>query len=410
MSETALGAATEIWQADGHALKVEYSLAVIAEVRSAVLDGYHQLGHGGLEVGGVLFGKCGGDTVRILGWKPIACRHAQGPSFSLDAEDEEELCRLLSDSGAAPELAGLIPVGWFRSNTRRAISLSENDIALFNRFFPEPRQIAMVLRPVRGGATRAGFFFREEDGAIRRENSYREFEIEAVSARYVTAAGPEAGRTEAKTRLPNGVRDGAAVEPPPFLSARPPKRPPVWWTFLVVVACGLAGLGGAWLDSVLFRTPDQPLVLRVHEAEGQLHVEWGRTARAVANAESGKLVVQDGAAETEIALDRLALARGQVTYARRSEQVKISLILLRKGASPVEEIAYFVGVPGDTKSAEELVELKGKYRELERENQRVQDDFRREGARADRLQQQYYKLLQERLRETTARGQRAGNQ
>ncbi len=410
MSETVLGAATGAWQADGHALKVEYSLAVMAEIRAAANDGFHRLSHGGLEVGGVLFGTHDGNTVRIVDWRPIACRHARGPSFALVAEDEAELSQSLNDYRVVPELAGLFPVGWFHSNTRRSICLAETDVALYDRFFPESWQVALILQPARHGPARAGFFFREAGGLIRRESSYREFEIEAVPARHMAAAGRGIERTDAKNRPPEVATAESEIEPPRFLLTPPPRQPRVWWTLLVVAVCTLAGFGGAWLAHFLFRAPDQPLALYVREVDGQLQVEWERAARVVVEAERGKLIVQDGAAKAEIALDRQSLIRGRMTYARRSEQVRISLVLLKNGSSPVEEIAYYVGQPIDPKTADELVELRSKHHELERENRRLGDDFTREGARADRLQQQYYKLLQERLRETRARGRQAGNQ
>lgn len=141
-------------------MDIEYSHEAVEAVRAAVVDGFYKLPRGGLEVGGVLFGQRSTTSVRIAASRPMACEHAFGPSFILSEKDEAGLKTLLDSAVNDPELNGLVPVGWYHSHTRSEISLSEQDLEVCERYFPEPWQVSLVLRPERMKPTRAQFFLR----------------------------------------------------------------------------------------------------------------------------------------------------------------------------------------------------------------------------------------------------------
>lgn len=168
------------WKVAGQPVTIEYSRAALDALRVEAVDGLHKLQRGGLEIGGVLFGKRSGTTVRILASRPLACEHAAGPGFVLSEKDEEALRRLADSAAADPELAGMQAVGWYHSHTRSGLMLSAEDVGLWDRRFPEPWQVALVLRPEKLGPTKAGFFCRGEDGVARAGPSPLEFEVEAV--------------------------------------------------------------------------------------------------------------------------------------------------------------------------------------------------------------------------------------
>ena len=168
------------WSTPEIQLTIEYPLEVLDEIRAAVCDGLQQLSHGGLEVGGVLFGARRENTLRILTWRPISCEHAHGPSLRLSARDRIDLARLMEVAKTDSDLAGLQPAGWFLSHARSDIFLSQSDLETFHGFFAEPWQVTLVLRPSRSGAARAGFFLREADGSLRSESSYKDFVVEPL--------------------------------------------------------------------------------------------------------------------------------------------------------------------------------------------------------------------------------------
>jgi proteasome lid subunit RPN8/RPN11 len=157
-------------------LAIEYSNAVLDEIRIRAAEGYQRMRHGGVEVGGVLFGTHSESSVRILAVRPIVCDYSNGPRFMLSAQDEMGLAELLQTCGDDPALAGLEPAGWYHSHTREGICLTEGDVRLFDRFFPLAWQVALVVRPASLAPTRAGFFCREADGALRTEGA-REFHL-----------------------------------------------------------------------------------------------------------------------------------------------------------------------------------------------------------------------------------------
>ncbi len=165
------------WTAGPGSVTIEYSNAVLDEIRLRAAEGYQRMRHGGVEVGGVLFGARRAGVLRVLAVRPIECEYSNGPRFGLSKRDETQLAELLTVSGSDPELAGMEALGFYHSHTREEICLSDADLEIFNRFFPLPSQVALVVRPANLAPTRAGFFFREEDGTMRTASSYREFQL-----------------------------------------------------------------------------------------------------------------------------------------------------------------------------------------------------------------------------------------
>src|ERR1039457_6267951 len=166
MAEALLAHELETWSVPGHAVRIEYSPAVLEEIRSEAVDGYHRAPHGGVEIGGVLFGMHEEYTVRITVRRPIACQFATGPSFVLTKLEEAALADSLKEWRGDPEITELEPVGWYRSHNRSEVLLSDTDLSFFNRFFAQDGQVGLIVRPASLAPTRAGFFFREADGSI----------------------------------------------------------------------------------------------------------------------------------------------------------------------------------------------------------------------------------------------------
>src|SRR5262249_15962589 len=133
---------------------------------------------GGYEVGGVLFGRYRGEQVQILASRPLSIQPPR-PSFVLSGNDENKLLELIEKAKRDPELATMEVVGWYHSQTRTEIFLSETEVEICDRHFPEPWQVALVLHPGMMEPVRAGFFFREEDGFVRTDQSYQEFALDA---------------------------------------------------------------------------------------------------------------------------------------------------------------------------------------------------------------------------------------
>jgi proteasome lid subunit RPN8/RPN11 len=138
MTGTAVASKFATWSAPGHAFRIEYSTAVLEQIREIAVDGYHRVPHGGVETGGILFGTH--QEERRCASRPgaIVCEYAKGPSFLLSEKDEAALAEALESWRGDADLAGLEPVGWYRAHTRSEVLLSDADLAFFNKFFRSP--------------------------------------------------------------------------------------------------------------------------------------------------------------------------------------------------------------------------------------------------------------------------------
>ena len=377
---------------------VEYSTRMMDDIRLAVMDAYFSLPRGGAEIGGILLGRFGGGRVTILDYQALNCEHAFGPSFTLSPKDEVHLQELL----AAARKSGATPVGWYHSHTRTEIFLSETDLAVHNRFFPEPWQVALVMKPHTFQPMRCGCFFREADGSIQAESSCKEFTLDALPMRPVPGgtivpAGPPdpESDTESDDALPAITVAASRVDDPPMPRAAPapeaepepaaepvpppslstaaePSRVGRWAKRMLAVVAGLA-IGvvgfqtrGLWWPrlSALF-TPSMSsnaafasIGLTTTDADGQLQINWDRFSSAIRQATSGRLSIKDVGPAREFKLDSTRLQNGNFTYLRQGDTVTVVLSLDEPNAPEVHEVSTFVGKLPPAKPTTDSSELR----------------------------------------------------
>jgi proteasome lid subunit RPN8/RPN11 len=215
MLETQTENALAIWTVEQCAYTIEYAPRVIDDIRLAVVDAFFSLPRGGAEIGGVLLGRHEGRHVTITDYVPLDCEHATGPSFVLSPSDHARLADLLASARGNP--SGTQPVGWYHSHTRSDIYLSAADIEIHKRYFPEPWQVALVLKPHTFQPTRAGFFFPEADGSIHANASYQEFVPEPVAARPLQDPSAAAPHPSRRPHYPQPEPASMAAVPPASL-------------------------------------------------------------------------------------------------------------------------------------------------------------------------------------------------
>jgi hypothetical protein len=231
MTEMTESGALETWSAASCPFTIEYSRRVLDDIRLAVVDAFFSLPRGGAEIGGVLLGRFADGRVTISEYAPLECDHIFGPSFTLSPGDHARLTEILSSG--QNHMSDLQPVGWYHSHTRSDIFLSEADLDIQNRYFPEPWQVALVLRPSTFQPVQAGFFFREPDGSIHSRSSYQEFALDPLPVGQVLhgmpVAVPQPPHRQAEPEgpvitlvpepvaapVPEPVAISAASEPPP---------------------------------------------------------------------------------------------------------------------------------------------------------------------------------------------------
>lgn len=159
------------WSSPDQSVTVTYSLELFHEIDFEVNEGFRRIPHGGIEIGGLLFGRSAAAGIRVQAFRPIDCEHATGPSFTLSERDLDELQKQINRAAADPELAGMELAGWFIAHTRTPLRLTDRELATFERFFPKRNQITILIKPERFQPTRFGFLARNVDGSIERDAS-----------------------------------------------------------------------------------------------------------------------------------------------------------------------------------------------------------------------------------------------
>jgi proteasome lid subunit RPN8/RPN11 len=382
----------------GFPVRIDYSATVVEDICALAVEGLSRLRRGGMEVGGILFGIHRGQHVQILTSRPLPCEHAYGPSFILSPQDHEDLEGVLTAARRDAALRGLEPVGWYHSHTRSEICLTEEDLELYHRHFPEPWQVAMVIRPAQFGPSRVGFFFREDDGGVRTEASYLEFSVRPrrrVAPVQPVERRPEAASAAGGGDLPvpaNGVEAlRVAPSPPPvptFAQMAPPRsRTWIWWLVVLCMALAAAAYGtrDLWRPS-----PVETLSLRVVDLDGQLIIEWDRTAVPIRQATRATCEILDGSERKSVEMGGERLREGSITYARVSDSVDVRLRVERPRAAPLEEYIRFLGQPPPAKPTPDQAETLRQRDELRLQVERMRAELARRNAQIRLLQQRRF--------------------
>jgi proteasome lid subunit RPN8/RPN11 len=314
---------------------IDCPVSVLQSIRSAVLERFNSTPHGGDEVTGVLFGTRTGEEVRVTAFCPVADESALSRSTAL-TEVQRAVTAVIAAAHSHEELAGLEPLGWFRSHPRCDLNLTDRDIEIANTLFPQPWQIGLVMRPGNSAVTRARFYYRETEGAWTEACAVREFTLPAAELQ----PGPEAA---SETGLSTDVQEPELpAEVESFLPSAPRKRVELRrasfrWPLALIAVAGLAG-------GIYWYTQSQALSLGVSDSRGQLRIAWDRTARPVRNAKTGHLEIVDGGQKLWMELNAQQLQVGNVTCQRRSNDVTVKLVVQSESGAQVEDSARFVGL------------------------------------------------------------------
>jgi hypothetical protein len=305
---------------------VEYSHTVMEAVRQQAVNGFNSFGHGGLEIGGVLYGERHADVIRVFGCAELICEHASGPGFALSPKDEAAFRELIKPPH------GLRAVGWYCSHTRSGLALNPNDCAIMERFFGE-RSLALIVKPLRFGPMEATFYIHgiAEPGPHFSVLVAREPELETNALQPVPVLQPVPAPRAPREALP--ARAAAAI---PMVRHRRPKRHWVWAAF----ACLLLVIGYiAMRPSATTAHGKEKLGLQAYGiAERQVRIEWDRQSPAIRSAKSGTLEIADGASRYAVPLSSEQLQSSTLTYARQSDAISIALRL----SGGVTESVHFV--------------------------------------------------------------------
>src|ERR1017187_6301138 len=202
------GGAYYIWQVPQKPIAVRLPLALIDRLEQQTVESFRSLTSRGSEIGGLLLGGIAPGnpaTVSVEDFELIQCDYSRGPLYRLSDADMSRFERAIEQHGSG---AGLRVAGYFRSHTRKGLSLDAEDVAFFEPRFHDPNHIVLLVRPFATKASAAGIFIRE-NGRISGDLSLLEFpfrssELGSGSRRLGMDAGPSAP-----------TQSQAAPDPPP---------------------------------------------------------------------------------------------------------------------------------------------------------------------------------------------------
>ncbi len=411
------------WSTSEIGLTIEYPLEVMEEIRAAVCDGLRRLAHGGLEVGGVLFGARRDTSIRLLTWRPIFCEHALGPSFRLSPRDCAELVHLLEVAKSDPDLEGLDSVGWFVSHARSDIFLTTADVEIYDSFFPALGQVTLVLQPTDAGPMRAGFFGRETGGCLRTESSYREFVVEPLKfleeASQRELAIPSLAKRSIRGEPSRPVGAEAKLEPSSIseqkqlpIQVRPSARERWLWATALSLALLIIGLQ---LKDKYLSPSDQSFPFRVFDAGDSVRVEWDSNSALIRSARLAVLDIKDGNEKKRFALSDEQLHDGNMKYARKSENLELRMIVFSGKQAGIQQFVRLVSPQAASSvklqakeetsppnAALDSIRPQAEPDQLDDQVKQLKEKLGKESVRANRLQE-VVRILENRIAVEAAR-------
>jgi hypothetical protein len=333
---------------------VHLDLAIVDNLLPEVMRGFAAVPKRGAEVGGVLIGSFESGVIHVQHFELVACMYARGPSYLLASEDRsafEQACRRWSAENN--EASGKKVVGYFRSHTREGLELSAEDIELLDRYFPDPHQVALLIRPFSAKPAQAAFFVRE-DGAFPRE-SPRTFLFSRLELGTQTVLAPvlsrdregavDAGHATSLTALSHQTLSVEMLPPPARSVEKPARGRRLKWMWIPLsLALLLVGVMGGYQASQTMAswTTARPaarfsLALHVVPIGDNLAVRWDPDAPAVRNARSGLLEIEDAGYSKPVDLDSAHLQSGSVLYRNTSATVRFRLIVYESARVSITE-------------------------------------------------------------------------
>jgi protein TonB len=218
---------------------VRIPFSLIDRLEREAVESFRSLTSRGSEIGGLLVGDVSPGSpmvVSIADYDLIPCDYSRGPLYRLSDADMGRFEQAIQQRLAA----GRGVAGFFRSHTRKGISLDADDLTFFQARFRDPHQIALLVRPFATKASTAGIFIWE-NGKVDGEASCLEFPFRSSElgpgqapappepkAAAPSAPPPQAPKSAMRAQIvPIASRREVAQAPAPVAEPTPPPAPVV---------------------------------------------------------------------------------------------------------------------------------------------------------------------------------------
>ncbi len=331
------------WGIPGRKPVVVYALSVMSRLAAEATQAKSKA------IGGVLFGTINEQDTRIQAYRGVECRDADEHGTPFTEAGESALAESWAHD---PELAGMRPVGWYRSRWESPIQLGPEDLRIWNAVFPDPAQIALVLRVQENSPVRAGFFFRpQQGGPVRVDSSYRTFEIDAIREATADvgrlAQAVKSGGTEIVAAPPV---ESTPIPPPPELFTLPePRTDRAVYLWAAATAASLAVISFVllswWQSGSTAAGPAREIGLRFRGPANHLQLIWDPQSSLIRSALRAELRLVDAEQDSTEVIAGAELGDGARPVANRSGLVEAQMRIYPRtpNSSPAVVAAQFVG-------------------------------------------------------------------
>ncbi|MGO9242267.1 MAG: hypothetical protein ACLQBJ_15805 [Bryobacteraceae bacterium] len=375
-----------VWAASDRGVRIIASKPLLEEMRAAAYRARFGNRRAGVEIGGVLYGRCSAAGMELHGWAPIDCGCSYGPSFHLTGREQGALACLLD--GLKEELAAkdFEVLGWFVSRLRGERVPAEFDSELHKRFFSTPGSLLCVLQPRReGGGWTTVHVYESESQRLVPCDPLWVIDPAVVSVGERSAAS-RAAMVHQEHALPS-LGDGHpqiennAIQPLP-----PPSEPPatapraarvrggagissgdshadsalesvprgMWRLLALVIVLTIGGAAWLWLFEsdvvrpVLLRwtssasVPPSSVSLTARRDQDRLTVQWDGRSAVFLNPVSAQLVFEFADAEpTTVPLRPDEAERGYFTTLTDLSPSRVTMIVVQAPGHEFTETFFF---------------------------------------------------------------------
>ena len=364
-----------IWEVAGKPVSIQVDFDVIDKLAMEVMRGFGAVPRRGAEVGGVLMGSIEvGDKllVRVEDFVPVPCDYMRGPSYLLTENDEARFAQTVENNKQASDKR-LYAIGFYRSHTRDGLALSDEDLEMHAKYFGDPTNVILLVRPYATKSSVGAFFF-EESGGFRRESSYLEFPFRRRDLGGGASPSARSFPLEERAQAPVDESVSESGEQPSALAAdsgdlrdwlktRGNQDPDnaaasnssarfrgkwVWvpLSFVFLLLGVIIGFQAALLlnrgETQKIAQQSLSLSLTAQLESGKVVIRWDRRSAAVQNARGGTLRIQDWDFIKTVNLDTKQLQNGSVIYMTADSRVSFRLEVSTQERGGVSETVEFV--------------------------------------------------------------------
>ncbi|HYI93673.1 MAG TPA: hypothetical protein VEX68_09020 [Bryobacteraceae bacterium] len=333
-----------VWTFPGSPIRIHLSLAVVARLREQLFTGFDP--SSSREIGGLLLGKVHAGGIHVKDIRSF-CPSDNGSYFILSDIDKVNLKDVIKEQQGA----GSLVVGYFRSDQRGGIRLSEEDLSLSRELFSDPEQVFLIISKPDNNTPKAGFFFWDA-GSIFAEASFLQFALDEK-----LLAIPRTSSLSQEVSIPAPAEDQVSasdtnIKPAPTIRSRS-----ILWVAgllllaIVAVATAYRILKPPSQSSVVAARSENPsLSLSATHTDGSATVMWDAKLPVIADARIGVLTIQDGASQTEFPLTRAQLQIGKLIYVTQADRLDLNLEIFSKDGKAIRESLMLAFPQTTTKS------------------------------------------------------------